>query len=59
MTQPNIKAAKAAGKAAARADRRAGGFANACDGTGHDMTEDEEAAFNAAYRRAAPRRWYR
>lgn len=56
---PNVRTAAAAGKAAARADRRAGGFANACDGTGHEMTAEEEAAFNRAYRKAAPRRWYR
>ncbi len=53
----NEKQAARAGKAAVKADRRAGGFANACDGTGHNMTPEEEAAFNRAYRKGAPRRW--
>lgn len=50
------KAARS-GRKAILADRRAGGFANACDGTGHDMSAAEEAAFNRAYRRWAPRKW--
>jgi hypothetical protein len=57
----NVKAAAAAGRAAARADRKAGGFARACDLTAEpvELTPEQEAAWNRAYRRRAPRRWYR
>lgn len=52
-----VRAAARAGRAAVKADRKAGGFANACDGGGHGMTPAEEAAWNRAYRKRAPRRW--
>lgn len=55
----NERAAAAAGKAAARADRRAGGFGAAHDGSDPDMTEAEAEAYNRGYQRVAPRSWYR
>lgn len=56
----DVKRAAAVGRAQARADRRAGGFANATDHpTPTGMTDRQEAAYNRAYRRAAPRSWYR
>lgn len=51
----NVKA----GKAAARADRRAGGFGAAHDGSDPEMTEKEAEDFNRGYQKVAPRSWYR
>lgn len=59
LSTPDEKAARAAGKAAARADRRAGGFGAAHDGSDPPMTEREAEAYNRGYQKVAPRAWYR
>lgn len=50
---------EAAGRAQARADKAAGGFGAAHDGSDPEMTEEQAEAFNRGYQKVAPKAWYR